>query len=66
MATNILSPKRAIWKSVKEFQDAYSLSKSLAYKIVAMEGFPKLYVADKTIRVNMAEVDEFMKKRFNN
>lgn len=65
MATNILSPKRAIWKTVKEFQDTYSLSKSLAYKLVSMEGFPKLYVTDKTIRVNMAEVEEFMQKNFN-
>lgn len=65
MATNILSNKRAIWKPVKDFQEQYSLSKALAYKLVAMEGFPKKYVAEKTIRVNMAAVDEFMEKMFN-
>lgn len=66
MATNICSTKRAIWKPVKYFQDYYDLSKGLAYKLVSMDGFPKKYVGDKTIRVNMAEVDEFMEKRFNN
>lgn len=47
MATNICSNKRAIWKPVKFFQEYYDLSKALAYKIVAMEGFPKKYVAEK-------------------
>lgn len=66
MTTNICSKKRAIWKSVKEFQNYYSLSKALAYKIVGMEGFPKKYVAEKTIRVDMSRTDDFMEKRFNN
>lgn len=65
MATNICSTKRAIWKPVKYFQDYYDLSKALAYKIVAMEGFPKKYVAEKTIRVDMSKTDEFMEKMFN-
>ena len=41
MATNICSTKRAIWKPVKYFQEYYGLSRALAYKVVAMEGFPK-------------------------
>jgi len=65
MATNILSTKRAIWKPVKYFQDYYDLSKGLAYKLVAMEGFPKKYVAEKTIRVDMSKTDDFMQKMFN-
>lgn len=56
---------RAVWKSVKEFQEVYDLKKTTAYKLIHMEGFPKKYVSDKTIRVNMAEVDEFMDKMFN-
>lgn len=66
MATNICSNKRSIWKPVKFFQDYYSLSKALAYKIVSMDGFPKKYVAEKTIRVDMSKTDEFMEKMFNN
>lgn len=65
MATNICSNKRAIWKSVKFFQDQYDLKRSTAYKIVGMEGFPKKYVAEKTIRVDMSKTDEFMEKMFN-
>lgn len=65
MATNLCSTKRAEWKTVKDFQEKYSLSKSLAYKIVAMEGFPKKYVSEKTIRVDMTKTDEFMEKMFN-
>ena len=66
MATNICSRTRANWKPVKFFYNYYSLSKALAYKIVQMDGFPKKYVAEKTIRVDMSKTDEFMEKRFNN
>ena len=34
MATNILSPKRTRWVSVKEFQEIYSLKTAQAYKLV--------------------------------
>lgn len=61
---NMCTIKRAVWKSVKEFQQYYSLSKALAYKIVAMQGFPKKYVAEKTIRVDMSKTDDFMTKMF--
>lgn len=66
MATNICSRQRAQWKPVKFFQEYYSLSKPLAYKIVQMKGFPMKYVAEKTIRVDMSQTDEFMDKMFNN
>ena len=65
MATNILSTKRAIWKPIKYFQEYYGLSSSTAYRLVAMEGFPKKHVAEKTIRVDMSKTDEFMDKMFN-
>lgn len=65
MATNIYSTKRAIWKPVKYFQEYYGLSRALAYKVVAMEGFPKKYVSEKTIRVDMSKTDEFIDQMFN-
>lgn len=66
MAANICSKTRAQWKSVKFFQEYYSLSKALAYKIVQMKDFPMKYVGEKTIRVDMSRTDDFMDKAFNN
>lgn len=66
MSTNICSTKRAVWRPVKEFQEKYGLSKTLAYDLVAIDGFPMKRVSTKSIRVNMAEVEDFMNKRFNN
>lgn len=66
MATNVCSRQKAQWKPVKVFQEYYSLSKPLAYKIVKMQGFPMKYFGEKTIRVDMNRTDDFMDKTFNN
>lgn len=62
---NICSTKKAVWKPIKEFQEKYSLSKGQAYTLAHTEGFPKIYVGEKTIRVNITEVGAFINKRFN-
>ena len=65
MSTNICSTKRANWQPVKYFQEYYGLKKTTAYKLVGMEGFPKKYFSEKTIRVDMSKTDDFINKMFN-
>lgn len=56
---------RAVYKSVKEFAEYYSLGSTRAYEIVNMEDFPKIRTGIKGIRVDMSKVEEFMKTHFN-
>lgn len=65
MATNILSPKRTKWISVKEFQEIYSLKTAQAYKLVNEPDFPKKKLGDKLIRINLTEAENYINKKYN-
>lgn len=54
---------RAVYKSVKHFAEVYDLPIRTAYKYVNEDDFPKIRMG-KLIRVNMAEVDNWIKQRY--
>lgn len=56
---------RAVYKTVKEFAEYYSIGKTRAYELVSMPGFPMKRIGRKGIRVDMTKVEEFMDKHFN-
>lgn len=62
--SNLLSKIRPNWKSVNYFIEYYSLSKSQAYKLIKMPGFPYMHIGTKGIRVNMNQTDEWFEKYF--
>lgn len=65
MATNVLSPKRTRWITVKEFAEIYSLKPAQAYKLVNEPDFPKKKFGEKLIRVNLNEADIYIDKKYN-
>lgn len=65
MATNILSPKRTRWITVKEFCERYSLKTAQAYKLVNEPDFPKKKFGEKLIRINLEEAEIYIDKKYN-
>lgn len=67
MPTTKLQEKARIkYVTVKQFQDQYSLSKSQAYKILAMPEMEeaKIKAGEKLIRVNLDRAFEIMQQIF--
>lgn len=56
---------RAVYKSVKHFAEIYDLKIRTAYNLVNEDDFPKIRLGEKgkIIRVNMAEVDNWIKQK---
>ena len=65
MATNILSPKRTKYISVKEFMEMFSLKQAKAYELVNEPGFPKIKVGEKLIRIPLEQAIEYINKKYN-
>ncbi len=65
MATNILSPKRTKYVSVKEFMEIFSLKQTKAYELVNEPGFPKMRLGEKLIRIPLEEAMEYINKKYN-
>lgn len=62
--TNILSKKRTVYITVKQFEEKYNISHGHAMNIVHMNGFPMKYIG-KTIRIDEEKAEEFIQKKFN-
>ena len=62
--TNILSKKRTIYLSVKDFAERLNITKSQVYNLIN-QGLPTFKVGNKCIRIPEEEAMNFLKQRFN-
>jgi len=65
MATNILSPKRTKYVSVKEFKEIFGLKQTKAYELVNEPDFPKIRMGEKLIRIPLEQAIEYIEKKYN-
>lgn len=65
MATNILSPKRTKYVSVKEFMEIFNLKKTKAYELINEPEFPKLKMGERLIRIPLDQAIEYINKKYN-
>lgn len=65
--TRLQEKARKKYVTVKDFQEQYSLSKSQAYKILAMPEMEeaKIKVGNKLIRIDLDRAFEIMQQIFN-
>lgn len=63
-ATRLGAPA-AKWVRVKDFMEKYDLKKSKAYEEIKKEGFPKMKVSEKEIRININATDQWFNQNYN-
>jgi predicted DNA-binding transcriptional regulator AlpA len=63
-ATRLGAPP-AKWVRVKEFCKKYDLGKTKAYEEIKKPGFPKMYIGDGGVRVNINATDKWFEENYN-